>query len=42
MLGSVLGSQPLLSIPDVVAWCWARGDIWRRRVAPSVSEVIEV
>ncbi|MCL2613806.1 MAG: hypothetical protein FWD95_11335 [Nocardioidaceae bacterium] len=37
-----LRSQPLLSIPDVVAWCWARGGDWRRRVAPIVSEVIEV
>jgi hypothetical protein len=38
----LLSSQPLLSIPDVVAWCWARGSDWRRRVAPIVTDVIKV
>lgn len=37
-----LATQPLLSIPDVVAWCWARGGDWRRRVTPIVSDVIDV
>jgi hypothetical protein len=31
-----LATQPLLAIPDVVAWCLARGGWWRRRVG-SVS-----
>ncbi len=26
----------LLSIPDAIAWCWARGGIWRQRVEPVV------
>lgn len=37
-----LATQPLLSIPDVIAWCWARGGEWRRRVMPIVSTVREV
>ncbi|WP_153302824.1 hypothetical protein [Aeromicrobium choanae] len=34
-----LGMQPLLALPDVIAWCWARGGDWRRRVNPVVSDV---
>ncbi|WP_343991771.1 hypothetical protein [Nocardioides dubius] len=34
--------QPLLALPDVVAWCWARGGEWRRRVSPVVSHTLEV
>lgn len=28
-----------LTLPDVIAWCWARGGDWRRRIGPIVSEV---
>lgn len=37
-----LAAEPLLSIPDVIAWSWARGGEWRRRVAPIVTDVIDV
>jgi len=30
--------EPLLAIPDAIAWCWAKGGDWRRRVEPVVSE----
>lgn len=29
----------LLSIPDAIAWCWARGGQWRARVQPVVRYV---
>lgn len=35
-------SEPLLAIPDAVAWAWARGGDWRRRVTPLVRLVIQV
>ncbi|TDQ05607.1 hypothetical protein [Labedaea rhizosphaerae] len=31
--------EPLLAIPDAVAWCWQRGGPWRARVRPLVSAV---
>ena len=31
--------EPLLAIPDALAWCWAKGGHWRRRVEPVVAEV---
>lgn len=34
--------EPLLTIPDGIAWCWARGGHWRARVAPAVAAVREV
>jgi hypothetical protein len=34
--------EPLLALPDVVAWCWARGGEWRRRAAPLTARVVEV
>lgn len=37
-----LASQPMLAIPDVIAWCWARGGDWRHRVAPIVTTTIRV
>lgn len=37
-----LSEQPLLALPDVIAWCWARGGDWRRRVSSAISETIEV
>ena len=35
-------AEPLLWIPDAVAWAWCRSDDWRRRVRPIVSSVVEV
>lgn len=32
-------SEPLLAIPDAIAWCWARGGRWRDRVRPLVTEI---
>ena len=29
--------EPLLWIPDVIGWCYARGGAWRTEVAPSVQ-----
>lgn len=34
--------EPLLAIPDAIAWCWAKGGDWRRRVEPVVALVREV
>lgn len=38
----MLASQPLLALPDVIAWCWARGGDWRRRVTPIIAATIKV
>lgn len=35
-------SEPLLTLPDVIAWCWAGGNNWHRRIAPVVAEVTDV
>lgn len=35
-------SDPLLAVPDAIAWCWAKGGDWRRRVEPVVTTVREV
>jgi hypothetical protein len=35
-------SELLLAVPDAVAWCWAKGGDWRRRVEPIVTDVREV
>ena len=32
----------LLSVPDAVAWCWARGGAWRRKVKVIASQINEV
>lgn len=29
----------LLAVPDAVAWCWAKGGDWRRRIEPVVTDV---
>ncbi|SOD72866.1 hypothetical protein SAMN05892883_2189 [Jatrophihabitans sp. GAS493] len=29
----------LLALPDAVAWCWAKGGDWRRRIEPVVTTV---
>jgi len=34
--------EPLLAIPDVVAWSWARDGDWRRRIRPIVERVVQV
>lgn len=34
--------EPLLAIPDAVAWAWSRGRDWRRRAAEFVLEVRDV
>lgn len=34
--------EPLLALPDIIAWAWARGDDWRRRIAPLVERVVVV
>lgn len=35
-------AEPLLAIPDAIAWAWARGGDWRRRVQPVVDRVVRV
>jgi hypothetical protein len=35
-------SELLLAIPDAIAWCWARGGDWRRRIRPVVRDVREM
>jgi hypothetical protein len=35
-------SELLLAAPDAVAWCWAKGGDWRRRIEPVVTDVREV
>lgn len=34
--------EPLLWIPDAVAWSWAKGAPWRERVSPVVHDVKEL
>jgi len=34
--------EPLLWIPDVIAWAYGRGGNWREHVLPAISEIIEV
>ena len=35
-------AEPMLAIPDAIAWCWSKGGIWRRRIRPIVSDVMKV
>jgi len=35
-------SELLLAVPDAIAWCWAKGGDWRRRVEPIVGAVRQV
>ncbi len=35
-------TELLLAIPDAVAWCWARGGDWRRRIQPILRDVRQV
>lgn len=41
-LHSTRQAEVLLAIPDAIAWCWARGGAWRRRVEPIVADVRRV
>lgn len=34
--------EPLLALPDAVAWAWNQGGDWRRRAAPVVTRVADV
>jgi hypothetical protein len=34
--------EPLLAIPDAIAWCWARGGHWRVKVKQLVTDVHQV
>jgi hypothetical protein len=34
--------EQLLAIPDAIAWCWAKGGVWRRRIEEVILEVREV
>ncbi|CAB4343888.1 unannotated protein [freshwater metagenome] len=34
--------EPLLWLPDIIAWCYGRGGTWRDSVEPLVTEVIEL
>lgn len=34
--------EPLLAIPDVIGWAWARSGDWRRRALPLVEAVVDV
>jgi hypothetical protein len=35
-------AEPVLAIPDAIAWCWSKGGDWRRRIRPIVSDVRNV
>jgi len=35
-------NELLLTIPDAIAWCWARGGSWRQRIEPAVVTVRRV
>jgi len=35
-------SEQLLAVPDAIAWCWAKGGDWRRRIELAVTAVRHV
>ncbi|UTT59363.1 hypothetical protein [Cellulosimicrobium cellulans] len=35
-------AEPLLALPDAIAWAWARGTSWRQRCEPVVSRVVDL
>jgi len=35
-------AEQLLAILDAIAWCWAKGGHWRRRIQPAVTTVRQV
>lgn len=38
----VAGSEPLLALPDIVGWAWARGGMWRHRCNGIPISVVDV
>jgi hypothetical protein len=34
--------EPLLWVPDAIAWSYAKGGDWRRRIEPVVANIVEV
>lgn len=36
------GAEPLVWVPDAVAWSYKRGGEWRRRVAPLIAGIVPV
>src|SRR5262249_44862768 len=34
--------EPLLGIPDAIAWCWAKGGEWRKLADPLIADVVLV
>jgi hypothetical protein len=34
--------EPLLALPDAIAWCWHRGGHWKKRVEPLVTAIRRV
>ncbi|MGH3784737.1 MAG: hypothetical protein ACRDR6_10870 [Pseudonocardiaceae bacterium] len=35
-------AEQLLAIPDAIAWCWAKGGDWRRRIHPTITAIRSV
>lgn len=35
-------TELLLTVPDAIAWCWARGGHWKRRIEPVITTVKQV
>jgi hypothetical protein len=35
-------AELLLSVPDAIAWCWARGGQWKEHVKPAIMQVKQV
>lgn len=34
--------EPLLAIPDAIAWCWTKGGEWRKLADPLIADVVLV
>ena len=32
-------AEQLLALPDAIAWCWAKGGEWRKRIEPVVETI---
>jgi hypothetical protein len=32
--------EPLLAIPDALAWCWTKGGEWRKLAEPLIADVV--
>ncbi|MFV8239067.1 Uncharacterised protein [Mycobacteroides abscessus subsp. massiliense] len=35
-------TEPLLALPDAIAWCWAKGGTWRTRIEPAIAGIRQV